>query len=112
MLILTTTRLTDEIEQQLIQEFDEIRFIFKENIEAADNHLEEADILLTFGSDIRREHIKKATKLKWIMVLSAGINQMPLGEIQERKILLTNVRGIHKTQMAEYALAMLLNHYQ
>lgn len=112
MLVLTTTRLTDGIEQELIQEFGEIRFIFKENIEAADNHLEEADILLTFGSDIRREHIEKATKLKWIMVLSAGINQMPLGEIRERKILLTNVRGIHKTQMAEYALAMLLNHYQ
>lgn len=112
MFILSTTRLTGEIEQQLTEEFSEFTFKYMDNIEDAEEYLTEADILLTFGSDITAKHIQVAESLKWIMVLSAGIDQMPIEEIQKRDILLTNVRGIHKTQMAEYALAMLLNHYQ
>lgn len=112
MFILSTTRLTGEIEQQLTKEFSDFTFKYTDNIEEAEKFLTEADILLTFGSDITAEHIQVAKSLKWIMVLSAGIDQMPIEEIQKHDILLTNVRGIHKTQMAEYALAMLLNHYQ
>lgn len=112
MFILSTTRLTAEIEQQLTEDFSDFIFKYTNNIEEAEKHLTEADILLTYGSDITVKHIQVAESLKWIMVLSAGIDQMPIEEIQKRDILLTNVRGIHKTQMAEYALAMLLNHYQ
>ena len=39
------------------------------------------------------------------MVMSAGVEKMPLAEIEARNIILTNVRGIHKTPMAESVLA-------
>ena len=112
MFILSTTRLTPEIEHQLQEQYKDYSFKYTENIKMAEQYLKDADILLTYGNDISASHIQKAKSLKWIMVLSAGIDEMPLAAIKQRNILLTNVRGIHKTQMAEYAVAMLLSHYQ
>lgn len=112
MLILSTTRLTDDIEQQLKRDFEQITFKFTDNIDQASEYLSEADVLLTYGSDIKEKDIEQAEQLKWIMVMSAGIDKMPNELIQQRNILMTNVRGIHKTPMAEYALSMLLSHYK
>lgn len=112
MFILSTTRLTDEIEQQLKEDFDDQTFKFCNNVDEANAFLSDVEILLTYGSDIRVEQLEKAKNLKWIMVLSAGIDKLPKDLIKERNILITNVRGIHKTPMAEYALSMLLNYYR
>src|SRR5690625_3003903 len=46
------------------------------------------------------------------MVLSAGIDQLPSHIIQEKNIMVTNARGIHKIPMAEYAISMLLQVYR
>ena len=43
------------------------------------------------------------------MVASAGVEKMPLAEIAERNIVMSNVRGIHKTPMAESVLAHILS---
>ncbi len=67
-----------------------------------------ADIFITFGEDLTAELISEAVRLRWIMVLSAGIDRLPFAAIKERGILVTNARGIHKVPMAEYAISMLL----
>ncbi|WP_440896386.1 D-2-hydroxyacid dehydrogenase [Amphibacillus sp. Q70] len=112
MLILSSTRFTEDIEQQLKKDFEKVTFKFMDNIDQASEYLSEADVLLTYGSDIEVKHIDQAKQLKWIMVMSAGIDKMPNERIQQRNILMTNVRGIHKIPMAEYALTMLLSHYK
>ena len=53
-------------------------------------------------------YLISAKSLKWIMVASAGVEKMPLAEIAKRNIMMTNVRGIHKTPMAESVLAHIL----
>ena len=112
MLVLSTTRLGQTTEEKLQEDYQELTFKFTENIDEATEYLSKADILLSYGSDITEAEINQAEQLKWIMVLSAGVEKMPNRLIQERQILMTNARGIHKTQMAEYALAMLLNQSQ
>ena len=42
------------------------------------------------------------------MVASAGVEKMPFAEIAKEILLITNVRGIHKTPMAESVLAHIL----
>nr|WP_311380680.1 NAD(P)-dependent oxidoreductase [Bacillus sp. ISL-78] len=48
--------------------------------------------------------------MKWIMVMSAGMELMPFNAIEERGIMVTNARGIHKIPMAEYTIGMLLQY--
>jgi D-2-hydroxyacid dehydrogenase (NADP+) len=50
-----------------------------------------------------------APNLKWIQAITAGVDNLPLKEINDRGIILTNTRGIHKIQMAEFAIAAMIN---
>ncbi|GGM29702.1 glycerate dehydrogenase [Paraliobacillus quinghaiensis] len=112
MFVLATTTLTKESREYLIRQYPAVEFQFLEDVDQAGARLSEADILLTFGSDLTVAHIKRAKKLKWIMLLSAGMDEMPLQAIKENGIKLTNVRAIHQIPMAEYAISMLLNAYR
>jgi phosphoglycerate dehydrogenase-like enzyme len=81
--------------------------VFK-SIDEASQDLADAEIMITYGEDITPDWIAKCPKLKWIQVISAGLELMPFPEIDARGILVTNARGIHKGPMAEYTLGMIL----
>ncbi|WP_269801501.1 NAD(P)-dependent oxidoreductase [Planococcus sp. MB-3u-03] len=92
-------------QEQLQAEFPEVnfRFLYKNK-----SFLPTADIVVTYGEDLTAEDIESAENLKWIMVASAGIEKMPHAAIAKKEIIVSNVKGIHKTPMAESALAHLL----
>ena len=101
-------RVPESIRNHFEQKYSQTEFIFCHGIEEAEKYLPEADVFVTYGEDLNQERIQKAEHLKWIMVLSAGMDRMPFEEIEERGITVTNVRGIHASPMAEYAISMLL----
>lgn len=74
-----------------------------------DSISKKSEILISYGDGISGNLVNVLPNLKWIHVLSAGMNMLPLEQIKLRKIKLTNVGGIHKVSMAEYTIAMILN---
>ncbi|GEN57981.1 glycerate dehydrogenase [Halolactibacillus alkaliphilus] len=111
MRVISTTRLTNELEKGLIEAHPSVTFQFESSITEVTN-IEEADILMTYGEDLSVSFLESAERLKWIMVLSAGVDEMPLDWIRAHDIVVTNAKGIHKHPMSEYAMAMLLGHYR
>lgn len=93
----------------MIQKYPEFTFHFCESMDEAEQLLPQIDILLTYGTDVSEEHLHKARNLKWIMVMSAGVEELPHEKILQRNILVTNSRGIHAIPMAEYTIAMMLH---
>ena len=86
---------------------DQLYFILHDDeitSESAKCHL-----LVSYGDGIDKSLINQLNDLVWIHVLSAGMNLLPIEQIRERNILLTNVGGIHKVPMAEYTLSVILN---
>jgi phosphoglycerate dehydrogenase-like enzyme len=69
---------------------------------------EDAEILLTYGWDIKRDTLDLYPNLKWVQTLSAGVDALPLARLAEKDIILTNVRGAHKIQMAEHVIWSML----
>lgn len=108
MYVLTSCKIRKDLRERLLQAYPTVTYQFCKSIEEAQEFLHEADVLLTYGEDLDEEKIEQATNLKWIMVLSAGMDRMPFNKIEEKGIIVTNSRGIHKTPMAEYAISMLL----
>ncbi|MGE7763106.1 D-2-hydroxyacid dehydrogenase [Peribacillus sp. NPDC097895] len=108
MLILSTIIPNESIQTKMKDTFPDLNFIYQEKW--TDEPLSEAEILITYGEDLTEEVIRKATNLKWIMVMSAGMELMPFKALEDRGILVTNARGIHKIPMAEYAIGMLLQY--
>lgn len=103
---LFTFTVKDNLIEELQSEFPGVKFTFssiKDTVALAD-----AEIVISYGEDITIETIDKAPNLKWFMIASAGLEKMPLSEIGKRDILVTNVKGIHKTPMSESVMAHLL----
>jgi len=95
-----------DLQNQLVEEFPEVDFVFRKGI--VQNDLETAEVIVTYGEDLTDEHIANAKNVKWIFIVSAGVEKMPKQAIAERSILVSNVRGIHKKPMTESILAHLL----
>ncbi|MCZ2260257.1 D-2-hydroxyacid dehydrogenase [Sporosarcina sp. G11-34] len=106
MEVVFTFDIKDYQKEELKTKFPELTIHFKKK--DAEIEVGNADVLVTYGGDVDASLLNQAESLKWIMVASAGVEKMPLAEIAERNIVLTNVRGIHKTPMAESVLAHIL----
>lgn len=70
--------------------------------------LEQTEIWITYGFDVTKENLDRMPALKWIQVFQAGIEHIPLDELNRRNILLTNVKGIHGRPMSEYVMSIVL----
>jgi len=108
MFVLTSAKIRRDLREKLVEANPSVTYQFCESMEEAEEYLPKADVLLTHGNGLDEQKIEEAVNLKWIMILSAGVDGLPFNKIEEKGITVTNVRGIHKTQMGEYAISMLL----
>ncbi|MFJ7746268.1 D-2-hydroxyacid dehydrogenase [Peribacillus sp. NPDC097295] len=108
MLILSTIIPKEDIQTKMTRTFPNLTFHYQETW--TDEKLQEAEVLITYGEDLTDEIIERAVNVKWIMVMSAGLELLPMTSIEKRGILVTNARGIHKIPMAEYTMGMLLQY--
>lgn len=99
-----------DLKEDLLKSLPDENFVFSKKIE--DKDLAQAEIVVTYGEDLNESHMEKMPNVKWIFVASAGIEKMPLQQLAESDILVSNVRGIHKVPMAESVLAHILAHYR
>lgn len=95
-----------DLKDPLVAEFPEVDFVFENGL--SNEELQKADVLVTYGEDLDDDNIQYAEKVKWIFVASAGVEKLPAQAIIDRGIVVSNVRGIHKTPMAESILAHIL----
>lgn len=109
MKVLITYTVKEPLKNNFVSRFPDIQFDFKSIEEAK---VEEYEIISSYGEDLTEETIHQAKQLKWLMIASAGVNELPLSVIKEKGIKVTNVSGIHKTPMAESILAHLLSYYR
>ena len=86
-----------DLKDDLLRDFPDQEFIFENKVE--EKYLKIADILVTYGEDLTEDHIEIADNLQWIMVVSAGLEKMPLQKIAERNITVSNVRDLVITQI-------------
>lgn len=105
--ILVIQRLTEQQIHSICAADENVHVILCKPDEAI-NHIEDTDILITWGSLNLAALLPKAKRLRWIHALSAGVEALLIPELVDSNILLTNSRGIHGIPMAEHVLAMML----
>ncbi|MBI5550657.1 MAG: D-2-hydroxyacid dehydrogenase [Desulfobacterales bacterium] len=100
--------LSDPLLERLRQRFPQLTIERCPDKDALFAHLPQAEILMTF-MQCSQKMLDAAPNLKWIQAISAGVDFLPLTEIRRRGILLTCGRGTSTIQMAEYAIAAMIN---
>jgi len=53
--------------------------------------------------------IKKMSKLRWIQLLSVGINQLPKEIKSKSEIIITNMKGVYSMPIAEWVVGKILD---
>lgn len=106
--IYTSVPLDQPIARQLSQLPAGIELSVCRNPEEAAAELADAEALL-IGGRMSAELLEQAPRLRWIQTFSAGVDHLPLEAISRRGIILTDASGIHRIQMAEYAIWQMLN---
>ena len=57
---------------------------------------------------INKENLSKYPSLKWIQLLTAGFDVADLNAARERKIIVTNAKGVYSIPIAEDVIAKIL----
>lgn len=107
MYILTTAKISAKHLKPLLEEYPQLQIEYGP-IEEIKDKLPQGEILITYGEDLTEDIVRQCTNLKWLMVISAGLDKLPFKQLIEQKILVTNARGIHRNPMAEHAFALIL----
>ncbi|MEG0768276.1 MAG: D-2-hydroxyacid dehydrogenase [Ruthenibacterium sp.] len=108
-MIISTLALEEKYQQQLQEKFPDL-CVQHASLDTLDiSVLAETEILFTYGNDIPPERLAQMPNLKWIHIGQSGMDAIPMQILRERKIALTNSRGINSITIAEYVMCMLLN---
>jgi phosphoglycerate dehydrogenase-like enzyme len=67
-----------------------------------------ADVEVVYGIRLPRELIARAPKLKWVQVMSAGVDRFLDSDFRRSPVILTNVSGIHATPISEFVMEQML----
>ncbi len=78
-------------------------FTRKEELNAL---LTEAEVV--YGLRLPQNLISRAPKLKWVQVMTAGVDRFLNDEFRQSSVMLTTVSGIHATPIGEFVLGLML----
>lgn len=112
MRIVSLMRLGDQ-EERLQEQFPELHFEFYKHPSCVPKEsIEKMDILLSYHQEVNETFIKQATNLKWIMWYATGVNALPFETLKAQHIQVTNAKGVHAQQLAEFLFAFILDDYK
>lgn len=75
----------------------------------APEELQQVEVLFTYGYDLPPERLERMPALKWVHIGQSGMDKLPMAQLAEKGVWLTNSRGINAVAIAEYAMGMMLN---
>lgn len=90
----------------LAKEFPDVTFDVCKNMDEMKASLKDADAWITVPCS--EELLDGAKTLKWVQSLRAGVDNYPFEALDEKGIVLTSCKGIHRIHMAEYAIGMMI----
>ncbi|WP_431090058.1 D-2-hydroxyacid dehydrogenase [Paenibacillus sp. 8b26] len=108
--IISLHQLTAEQEKQVRAAAPGYELVIGKAQELNPEQIRQAEIILGWSKHIVEAALHPDSKLKWIQTWSAGIDKLPLAELEKRHILLTNTSGVHAVPITEQIFGMLLSH--
>ena len=97
----------EEIKKELQVDFPEVTMVAVAREEEIRPYVDKMQILVTLFR-ISDDILKQAIHLKWIQVMTSGVNYILNRPSLRKEIIITSARGIHGPQMSEMAFLLML----
>ncbi|MDI3534774.1 MAG: hypothetical protein PWQ82_1139 [Thermosediminibacterales bacterium] len=111
MIIIFLNKLKEKYQQAIRKINPEIDLVVAEKIkDVPEEKYKNAEIIVGWGfsDEWTPEILEKAENLKWLHMLSAGVDKVPLEPLEKKGVIVTNSKGIHGIPIAEHVLGMML----
>ncbi len=109
MKIISTVNLKTLLDD-LKSEFSDHDWIERSSLDdLTEDDLKTVEVLIAYDSEL---DVTQMPKLKWLVWYAAGVNRLQLQYMKEHGIILTNAKGIHKIQIAEFIFAYIMADYK
>ncbi|WNF38558.1 D-2-hydroxyacid dehydrogenase [Bacillaceae bacterium IKA-2] len=109
MIVSTSDEILDHHHAKVKKETGEEIYAYP-HIDAIPADIEkDIEILVTYGNDLTEVNILRYPNLKWVQMLSAGLEDLPFSTLRKQGILVTNAKGIHAIPMSEYVIGGMLH---
>lgn len=83
--------------------------VFAKPRELTEETLREAEVICGWHESVWKTLSQGPSALRWVQTGSAGVDNLPLDELEPRGVVVTSASGVHPVPMAETAFAMLLS---
>lgn len=74
------------------------------------SELKEAEIIVGWSPLVTEHALKENSLLKWVQVWSAGVDNLPFSDLEQKSIFVTSANGVHAIPITEIILGMMLSH--
>lgn len=105
--------ITLNIEEQYLQQIKKVipdwEIFAGRDEEVWVDHLKDAEIVANWRKAVADNCLQDGAKLKWIQTWSAGVNSLPLQELNAKGIALTSANGVHAYPISETIFALMLS---
>ncbi|MGG3281739.1 D-2-hydroxyacid dehydrogenase [Paenibacillus solani] len=106
--IVAIHELTTEQQQKIKEIAPDCELLVSKAKELTPQSIRDAEILIGWSRSLQENILSKDSQLKWIQAWSAGVDKMPLSELENKGIQLTNASGVHSIPITEHIFAMIL----
>jgi phosphoglycerate dehydrogenase-like enzyme len=72
--------------------------------------IRQAEILLGWSAQYEDSVLGPDSHLRWVQTRSAGVDTLPLKQLEEKSVVLTNASGVHAIPITEMVFGFLLSH--
>lgn len=104
--------ITQDIDPEYIQQIQRIvpdwKVITGKDSSQWQSHLRDAEIIADWKKGVQEDCLDQDSKLKWLQVWSAGVNNLPLEDLAAKNIQLTSASGVHAYPISETIFALML----
>ena len=106
--LIVTQNISDSLRNQIQQVVPDWEVIIGKDSSKWEKHVPTAEIIAGWKKEMKESTLQDGSSLKWLQTWSAGVNNLPLKELQIRNVQLTSANGVHANPISETIFALML----
>ncbi|WP_052380691.1 D-2-hydroxyacid dehydrogenase [Paenibacillus camerounensis] len=107
-MIISTVPLNEEVIRHVLERTGEQITVCPDLAALPAEVLPQVDVMVARNETFKPELLEMLSGLRFLYIMSAGVDNLPFNELIARRITVCNASGIHGQQMSEHALGVMI----
>ncbi|WP_227935092.1 D-2-hydroxyacid dehydrogenase [Alkalihalobacillus deserti] len=106
--LIVAQNINNHLIEQIKQVVPDWQVIVGQDPSKWEEHIKDAEIIAGWSKKMKNYTLKEDSSLRWLQTWSAGVNSLPLTELELREIQITSANGVHSYPITETIFGLML----